>query len=152
MADLDRDGDIDLAIGNQYESSIYFFANSGVGTFTALKNYRVGEKPSAVIVSDFNGDQDIDIATSNLSNSVSVLENNGDATFQRVRNYPTGLQSEAVIASDLDGDLDLDLAVVNYASSTVSILLNKDEVFADKSFLRFGQIYVGTSKELSFKI
>jgi hypothetical protein len=125
-ADLDNDGDNDLAVANGTSSIVNFFRNNGNGTFQAAVNYATGLGSATVYAADLDNDGDKDIVVPNVfSNSVSVLKNNGDGTFQAAVNYNgSGSGCVGVSAGDFDIDGDLDLAVTNAYSNNVSILRN----------------------------
>ncbi|MCK4873746.1 MAG: VCBS repeat-containing protein, partial [Phycisphaerales bacterium] len=81
IADLDGDGDLDLATANGIHSVSVLF-NNGDGTFVTDSTYWIDDYPISVFAADLDGDSDLDLATANwVSNSVSVLLNNGDGTF-----------------------------------------------------------------------
>lgn len=137
-ADIDGDGDLDLAIANDFSDSISVLKNTGDGTFAIRIVYPVEYAPSSVLASDLDEDGDIDLVTTNTAN-VSVLKNNGDGTFGPKDNYPTGNFPASVFAADLDNDGDKDLAVVNAEywfyglNSTISVLNNNgDGTFSTK--------------------
>jgi hypothetical protein len=134
-ADLDGDGDADLAIANAYSDNVSILLNHGDGTFADTVNYPAGDGPMSVFASDLDGDGDLDLAVANgYCDSLSVLMNNGDGTFADTVNYPAGDGPLSVFASDLDGDGDLDLAIANNNSDNVSVLLNHgDGTFAPQS-------------------
>lgn len=124
-ADLDGDGDFDLAVSNWYSASVSILTNKGDGTFSDAINYRVGDTPSKVIATDVDGDGDLDLVTANLgSRDVSVLRNHGDGVFAAATYYSVGANPNDLAAADLDGDGDPDLAVNNNGGSNVSILMN----------------------------
>ncbi|MFH1620538.1 MAG: FG-GAP-like repeat-containing protein, partial [Patescibacteria group bacterium] len=80
-ADLDGDGDDDLATANYSSNSVSILVNNGDGTFVAAVNYAVGNRPATVFAADLDGDGDNDLAVANYySDNVSVLLNNGDGT------------------------------------------------------------------------
>ncbi|MCJ7783830.1 MAG: FG-GAP-like repeat-containing protein, partial [Desulfobacterales bacterium] len=126
-ADLDGDGDLDLAVANFLSSpswNVSILKNNGDGTFQTAVNYGAGQSAWCVFCADLDGDGDLDLAVTNRSgNNVSILKNNGDGTFQTAVNYGAGNVPSSVFCADLDGDGDLDLAVSN-ADSNVSILKN----------------------------
>jgi outer membrane protein assembly factor BamB len=127
-ADLDGDGDLDLAVPNFYSDSVSILKNNGDGTYQSAVNYGVGDAPHSVFCADLDGDSDLDLAVANrYSDDVSILKNNGDGTFQTKVDYGAGDGPMSVFCADLDGDGDLDLAVANYGSANVSILKNNGD-------------------------
>lgn len=124
-ADLDGDGDSDIATANYDNNNVSVLLNNGSGVFGASVQYAVQTHPPSVIAADIDNDGDLDLATANYdSGTVSVLSNNGNGTFAAAVSYPAGSGPWSVFAANLDSDGDLDLAVANYASSKVSILLS----------------------------
>jgi hypothetical protein len=124
-ADLDGDGDLDLAVANYVSDSVSILENNGDGTFRDPVNYSVRIYPTSVFCADLDGDADLDLAVANLSSDkVSILKNNGDGTFQPKVDYGSTDGPRSVFCADLDGDTDLDLVVANDYSNDVSILKN----------------------------
>ena len=128
-ADLDGDGDLDLAVANYVSDNVSILKNNGEGTFESAVNYGAGYNPTSVFCADLDGDGDLDLAVANgFSDDVSILKNNGDGTFQTAVNYGVGLNPRSVFCADLDGDGDLDLALTfGTYSDNVSILLNNGD-------------------------
>ncbi len=135
VADMDGDGDLDLAVANRFGpggtilDNVSVLQNNGDGTFAPKVDYEVGDSPHSLSAADFDGDGDVDLAVANYGesgagNNVSVLKNNGDGTFAPKMDYPTGRNSYSLFAADLDLDGDLDLAVANASSNTISVLRN----------------------------
>jgi hypothetical protein len=94
------------------------------GSFVAAGTVAVGTNPYALVMTNFNGDAHLDIATADhSSDGVSILLGNGDGTFALSTNLYTGDGPIGIEAGLFNGDADMDLAVVNYYSDTVSILL-----------------------------
>jgi hypothetical protein len=126
-ADLDGDGDLDLAVANRGSNTVSILKNNGDGTFQSKVDYAVGSYPAWVFCADLDGDGDLDLAVPNAhSNTVSILKNNGDGTFQTKVDYGGGYPV-SVFCADLDGDGDLDLAVANATSNNVSIFKNNGD-------------------------
>lgn len=126
-ADLDGDGDVDLAVSNEINSTVSIFKNNGDGTFQPKVDYGVGAEPYSVSGGDLDGDGDVDLATANWGGySASVLINNGDGTFQPNVDCGTGWAPFSIFCADLDGDGDLDLATAN-THGGVSILKNNGD-------------------------
>ncbi len=85
-------------------------------------------RPSGVAVGDFNGDTQVDMATTaNGVDRVVLFPNNGDGTFGATSNVllPASSSPQDLIAGDFDGDMDLDLAVaLRDPAGSVQLLMN----------------------------
>ncbi|MEX2307284.1 MAG: CARDB domain-containing protein [Pirellulales bacterium] len=122
-ADLDDDGDFDLAVTDNGGFSVLL--NNGAASFAPAVHYSVSVRPNSIAAADFDGDGDIDLSMTNEeSDTVSVVLNNGQAVFGPPTNNATGDESFTVAAADIDRDGDIDLAVGNNRSLDVSVLLN----------------------------
>jgi hypothetical protein len=96
---------------------------NGDGTFhPAAATLMAGELPAAVIAADFNNDQKLDLAVSNLDGTVSIFLGNGDGSFQTAMNFAAGYDSLFLAAGDFNGDGKLDLAVADQSPGLVAIL------------------------------
>jgi hypothetical protein len=127
-ADLDGDGDLDLATANFYDDNVSVLLNEGDGTFAPHSVYPVGMYPRSVFSADLDGDGDLDLAVANYySDNVSVMLNQGNGTFAPHSVYPVGSYPASVFSADFDGDGDLDLASANSSDHNVSILLNSGD-------------------------
>ncbi len=102
IADLDGDGDNDLAVANwgsfdpdsrkYINSSVSVLLNNGDGQFAPKMDYETGTNPQSVFIADLDGDGDNDLAVANrFSDTVSVLLNNGDGQFATKVDYPVGI-------------------------------------------------------------
>ena len=136
-ADLDADGDQDLAVSDRSKNVVSIFKNRGDGCFESRADYVTGAAPRQIFLSDLDADGDSDIAVvnsnQNSGNSVSVLKNQGDGSFFAKVDYPTGEGPVSLFVADLDNDSDQDLAVANFWTYSVSILKNNgDGTFANK--------------------
>ncbi len=127
-ADLDGDGDLDLATTNWGTNDVSILKNNGDGTFQSAVNYGTGDGPYCVFCADLDGDGDLDLTVANAgSNNISILKNNGDGSFQSAVNYGVEDEPHSAFCADLDGDGDLDLAVANFYGNNVSILKNNGD-------------------------
>jgi hypothetical protein len=139
-ADLDLDGDYDLAAASYTALSI--LQNHGDGTFADPINYAMDSGFKSICASDFNGDSDIDLATVNnkyhffsywpdpgwtiwVVGSLDIMLNNGNGTFtlsydstwsnwlDYLYDFPNGTEHlSSIVSADFDGDFDNDLAMV----------------------------------------
>lgn len=125
-ADLDNDGDFDIAAATGDPGFATVFLNSG-GVFAGPFHYSVGgaANPDSIVAADLDCDGDVDLATSNQDlNNVSLLPNAGNGTFGAAVIKAVGTRPGTIIAADINGNLSPDLAVVNRDSNDVSILRN----------------------------
>jgi hypothetical protein len=127
ILDANGDGKPDLAVAGGYGVLSYFsltrIINRGNGTFANPANFPVLPFPYSVVTGDFNGDGNVDIASTSFTSTggVSVLLGKGDGTSQTHVDSLTGSRPTAIVAGDFNGDNRLDL-VVGDATITESLL------------------------------
>ena len=139
VADVNKDGHLDLVVANSVSGSVSILLGNGDGTFLPAMNFATRQDPIVVLVGDFNGDGKLDLATLNVSDStgycdcVAVLLGNGDGTFQEppiITTLPHAPQGLA--AGHFNADQRLDLVATMQFGSTyeVQVLLgNGDGTF-----------------------
>lgn len=151
VADVNRDGKLDLLVANLESTTVGVLLGNGDGTFQAVKAYISGPgSPESVAVADVNGDGKPDllvaITGNNFEGSVGVLLGNGDGTFQPVVLHDSGgTSAESVVVVDANGDGKPDIVASNSCGSTklcspsdgnVSLLLgNGDGTFQAATFI-----------------
>ncbi len=111
-ADFNGDHVLDVAVANEYGSSVSVLLGKGNGTFRPALNATTGASPLSIAVGDFDADGKLDIATANLYD-LSVLRGNGDGTFQAPASISLGSGSRSVAVGDFNGDGKLDLGVTS---------------------------------------
>jgi hypothetical protein len=152
--DLDADGDIDLAVANEEESTIRVFRNIGhsSGVFERLPTptafgFPTGEYPTGGAIADFNRDGIADVITADYhGNSVSILlgaGTGGTYTLTESSSYRTvvGAETSNLAVGDLNGDAILDVIATNPQASSVSVLIGR----ADGTLERAIQVGCGTA-------
>ena len=129
--DFNGDGNLDLAVVDQYDDAVSILLGNGDGSFQSQIEYGVSSQPMQVVVSDFNHDGLLDLATANfIAHTVSVLLGNGDGTFQAASDYNATLDPSSLAAADFNSDGIPDLAVAEFGSSAVAVMLgNGDGTF-----------------------
>ena len=141
-ADLNNDGNIDLATANEGDNSVTILSNNGDGIFSVTGSYSVGTMPGSIEAGDLDSKGYVDLVTANAdANSVTVLWNNGGDFSGGRSDYPVlaGGSPRSIVAADLDGDGDLDLAVANENANNVSVLRN----LGSHTFSNAGNFSVG---------
>jgi hypothetical protein len=123
-ADLDGDGDADLAVVNNGDNSVSVLLNRGDGAFGDKADFAAGTSPSILALGEFTGDAAIDIAVTvvNFAAPLAILPNQGDGTFGAPQHPAAGDFRGFCAAADFDGDGDADLAL--RTDNTLGILRN----------------------------
>lgn len=128
VADLNRDGRLDLAIANWNSngvSPVTILLGSAGGGFVPGTTFSVGQNPADIVAEDFNLDGIIDLAVpSYWENHVQVRIGNGSGGFT-FGSVTYGIPRPMSLASgDFNGDGRLDLVTANESeSASLSILL-----------------------------
>jgi hypothetical protein len=128
VGDFDSDGNLDLAVANNYSNDMSVLLGNGDGTFQTARTFPAGRAPASVAVGDFNGDGRLDLAGTSFDANVNVFLGNGDGSFQSARNFGVGANPSSVAVGDFNGDGFLDLAVASRDGVTV-LLGNGDGSF-----------------------
>lgn len=141
--DFNKDGILDLAIANANDNTITVLLGNGDGTFSPGPNSPLstgGNFTTALVVGDFNGDGNLDIAATDVpggltgflgglfsspGGNVSVFFGDGKGSFSGNNDSDGGGDVPGAIAvGDFNGDGKLDVAVANFDNEDLSILLN----------------------------
>ena len=130
MADVDRDGDLDLlsALINGDEK-VAWGENDGNQHFTTHVVASGGDYAYSVAAADMDGDGDIDLLSAANDYSIAWDENDGHQSFITHAILPAGLNGRLVKPADIDGDGDLDVVAV--LRERISWLENAGGVFTE---------------------
>jgi hypothetical protein len=121
LADLNRDGWIDIAVANADANAVTLLFNDRRGQFGSPVNLPLLENPRGIAIGDFNRDAIPDIvATKFMGSTVEVLYGAGDGTFPRRLALQAPVNSQGATAGDFDHDGWGDFAVAS-ASGTVRV-------------------------------
>ncbi len=117
-ADLDNDGDLDLLLGAQIfqgPGGLYWFENSGTGTFAAPVTIDEGSVLD-VHAADLDNDGDLDVLSAATSDDkIYWYENDGTGNFGLSQVIDQiALNANGVEAADLDLDGDLDVIASSF--------------------------------------
>ncbi len=125
-ADLDGDGDLDLAVSLKDINTVQVLINNA-GTFAVAGSVVVnGQEPRHMAAGDIDADGDIDLVTSNReSDNLSVLRNNGTGALTLVGTLPVGVEPRHLAIDDLNGDCELDIAVAVHDDRQIKVLFNQ---------------------------
>jgi len=81
VADINRDGAVDLAVVNENSHDVSVFGGDGTGSFSLVQTLNVGNTPVSVIAAELSADRAADLAVANWnSDTVTVLLNSSSIT------------------------------------------------------------------------
>ena len=128
VADLNRDGKLDVVTANVVTDNVSVLLGDGEGAVAAAVGYSAGtlSAPYSIAVADLNSDGKLDVITANSGNdSVSVLLGDGAGALAAPETYGSGASSipHSVAIGDLNRDGKLDVVTANSGIDNVSVLL-----------------------------
>jgi hypothetical protein len=127
LADLNHDGDLDVAVNNGQGSFAVLFGK-GDGTFKSPVTLAAEHDAyvSSINAVDMNGDGRLDLVTADSgSGDISVYLGNGDGTFQAAQNYMGGTIVANLGVADFNGDGNPDVAFANGTAVGVLVASGK---------------------------
>ncbi len=124
-ADLNADGNADLATADHRAGSVSVMLGKGDGSFRRTVRYRIGARPADVAAADLSGDGRLDLITSSgdRGGPVTVLINDGASGFRRDLAYPSGAIAPALAAVDVNRDGLVDVLTANLGRRDLGVLL-----------------------------
>src|SRR5690606_8156290 len=126
-ADLDDDGDLDLAFVSGPDVACVL--NRGDGTFGApLRSSTGALTASALAVGDVDGDFRADVViVDRQSEQLGLMLGAGDGAFARPIKVEAPNTPVAAVVADFDIDGLLDVAVANYYNDTVALFIGRGQ-------------------------
>ena len=123
--DANGEGRADLVATGFDASTVLVFLGTGDGSFGDPASFNAGGDtwPWGVALADVDGDDVLDIVTSNNNSAnVSVLKGDGSGGFAGAVSFPAGAFPIAVAVADVTGDGHVDIVTANAGSVDVSVL------------------------------
>jgi hypothetical protein len=125
-ADLNRDGHLDLAVGNTDSGSfVSILLGDGLGGFGSERRFPAGGVAEFIAVADITGDGHVDLVVNNRDDSrVALLAGDGLGGFAMPVAFATAATPQEIAVADLDRDGRLDVVVACAGAGSVSALIN----------------------------
>ncbi|MCP4990578.1 MAG: hypothetical protein GY928_32430 [Colwellia sp.] len=149
LGDLDGDGDSDVFIANHtdwpHNGANHVWKNDGTGVFTNTGQSLGNSRSREVLLSDLDGDGDLDAFVANNSATGStgtpnkVWLNNGTGVFSDSGQALGNAPSFGLALGDIDNDGDIDAVAGNHGGCKV-LWNNGSAIFTDS-----GQVLSGTN-------
>ncbi len=126
-ADLDNDGDLDLAVAHNLENGrVTVWENNGQGQFSQVNSIPVGQFLWALIALDVDRDGDLDLMVDTNTNQVAVLLNEGNFSFQTVPITLSSFYPKTLESGDWNGDGFMDIAAITTGNPGKAAILWND--------------------------
>lgn len=133
-ADLDGDGDIDIAIVNSFALSVSVLLNNGSGVYTTLPPIDIGVRLFGIDAADITGDGVVDLVVGiNQGATIDqesmygavLLPGLGGGQFGEPVHFAASIGPWDVASGDVDNDGRPDVLVACLSADAVDILLNE---------------------------
>ncbi|MFT5301865.1 MAG: outer membrane protein assembly factor BamB [Mariniblastus sp.] len=133
LADLDGDGDLDIATGNDMAPG-HIFLNDGTGNFKSHTEYGEVTSVRSLTAADVDSDGDIDILVTCRGRQNRIYLNDGLANFSDSLSFGQADDSTIDVAiADINRDGHQDLVLANRDGQPNCLLLNNGKLeFSDR--------------------
>ncbi|CAF2835608.1 unnamed protein product [Rotaria sp. Silwood2] len=126
IGDLNNDNQMDIVVANYGTNNVGILLGNGNGSFEEQITYSTGydSHPYALVVGDFNKDNQLDIAVANYgTDNIGIFLGYGNGTFASQKTYTTTRNSNpsSIAVGDLNNDNHLDIIVANYGTGKIGI-------------------------------
>ena len=144
--DLNGDGITDIVsvgTGQGDERDVSVRLGTGGGSFAPAQHFSVGAAHREMALADLDADGDLDVATADYDDHVSVLLNDGSGSFGTIRRYigevMSGLFNQfAIDVGDLNADGAVDLVVANFSGNDLGVHYGRGDGTFDTTQVRYG--------------
>ena len=114
VRDFNGDGAADVAVANEFASTVDVLLGDGFGGLVPTSTTDVGLDPADIAAGDFDRDGFFDLVTADFSaTAVTILFGDGQGGFRPLTGPAVEPGSSAVATGDLDGDGALDLILAS---------------------------------------
>ncbi len=124
LADIDSDGDNDIAVANHEADTVTVIASDGDGVFGPRTDYPLRNGPISVELADIDGDSHPDLIAASEGGLLAISFNDGRGGFSK---FATTAQPHGITGltlGDFNGDRRPDVALTVPNSTGISLILN----------------------------
>ncbi len=145
ICDFNNDGRLDFAVSNSQKNNIGIMLRNGSEPFGVQTTFSTGNGsgPYSVAVTDFNNDDQLDIAVANFkTNNIGIFFGYGNGSFANQQTYSTGIDSSptSIAIGDFNDDKQFDIVVANSNTSNIGFLLGSEKgTFASEQTYSTGE-------------
>jgi len=128
-ADMDGDGDVDIAVGSELEDLVYWLENTGGGGFAMHVVDDSAQGVDSVRIDDVDGDGTLDVVVAAWDDStIAWYQNPATVGAHWVYNvvFDPADGAASVYTCDIDGDGDVDVVSAGYHDDTIAWHENLD--------------------------
>jgi FG-GAP-like repeat/FG-GAP repeat len=142
VADVDRDGKLDLVVADTSHAKVWILRGNGAGGFAAAKSFASVFETDYMRIGDFNGDDVPDVAVSSwYIDGVAILFGDGAGGLGPPAVFVTEQLPSSLALGDLNGDGKLDFATTSNKSTRVTVRLGDvSGGFGVSSFVEAGTV------------
>ncbi|CAF0871599.1 unnamed protein product [Rotaria sordida] len=139
IGDFNNDNQTDIVVAIRDTNTIGILLGNGDGSFQDQITYSTGYDsfPCALVVGDFNKDNQLDIAVANYgTDNIGIFLGYGNGSFTNQKTYTTTLNSKpsSIAVGDLNNDNYLDIIVTHSATGKIGIYFGyEDGTFAKQT-------------------
>jgi hypothetical protein len=131
VADLDRDGDLDLVACDYAGGNVHVVPGTETPfQFGSERILELGGGPADVAAVDVSGDGLLDLVVSRVAQADLVVLTNTGSGFVLTQSIPVGQSPNYLLTSDFNRDGRADLVVSNGSSGTVTVLFATNNGFS----------------------
>ena len=130
LADIDKDGDLDIVVGGDRDYTLCWFKNNGAGEFEKIEIDNTTDGITSIVAADIDNDNDIDIIAGYWEgHKISYFENtDGKGTFSDEKTIASGLEPVAQISFvDMNGDNRKDIVALLHHKNKIIYLENNGD-------------------------
>lgn len=129
-SDFNEDGNVDILVNGGNNMLILF--GDGIGGFDTTIYLPTGTLPLSSVVTDFNGDGHMDVASANFASpgTISLWYGEGALSFSNPTSFNVGTAPRGIAVDDFNSDGAPDLVTANITIDSITVLLQTENPIA----------------------